>query len=54
MKLITVMPCGHLLELDCPRRANQYLTGFLARAGTSRDYFGGNLSARRRPLSGND
>jgi pyruvate dehydrogenase E2 component (dihydrolipoamide acetyltransferase)/4,5:9,10-diseco-3-hydroxy-5,9,17-trioxoandrosta-1(10),2-diene-4-oate hydrolase len=26
-----VLPgCGHLLELDCPRQANQYLDGFLA------------------------
>jgi len=32
-----VLPgCGHLLELDCPRQANQYLAGFLARAGTGR------------------
>ena len=50
-----VLPgCGHLLELDCPRQTNQYLAGFLARASTGRDYFGGNLLARRRPLSGDD
>jgi len=47
--------CGHLLELDCPRQTNRYLADFLAPGpAPSLDYFGGNLSARRRPLSGDD
>jgi 4,5:9,10-diseco-3-hydroxy-5,9,17-trioxoandrosta-1(10),2-diene-4-oate hydrolase len=50
-----LLGCGHLLELDCPRQTDRYLASFLAPgASTGRDHFAGNLSARRRPLSGDD